>query len=75
MESRGKTISYSYFLKKKENKEEENLLRDIERLQTESILNHDLLRTKTQALETLRKKKWRGLSCAVRQSGLTKGRK
>ena len=75
MEIRGKTISYSSFLKKKENKEEENLLRDIERLQSESILNHDLLRTKTQALEALRKKKMEGVKFRSKAKWVDEGEK
>ena len=75
MEIRGKTISYSSFLKKKENKEEENLLRDIERLQSESILNHDLLRTKIQALEALRKKKMEGVKLRSKAKWVDEGEK
>ena len=54
MEIRGKTISYSSFLKKQEFKEEEQLLKDIQQLQSEFPLNHELLKAKNQSLEDLR---------------------
>ena len=75
MEIRGKTISYASFLKKKENKEEEKLLKDIQQLQSEPIIDHDALMAKNQTLEDFRSKKWKRLNCVVKLSGLMKGRK
>ena len=75
MEIRGKTISYASFLKKQENKEEEKLLKDIQQLQSEPIIDHDALRLKTKLWKILEEKKWKELNCVVKLSGLMKGRK
>lgn len=75
MEIRGKTISYSSFLKKQENKDEEKLLKEIQLLQSESILNHDLLRTKNQTLEDLRRKKMEGVKLRSKAKWVDEGEK
>ena len=75
MEIRGKTISYSSFLKKKqENKDEEKLLNDLKQLMSEPILNHALITAKNLSLEDLRNKQMEGVKLRRRQNGLTKGR-
>ena len=44
-------------------------------MQSESILNHDLLRTKTQALEALRKKKMEGVKLRSKAKWVDEGEK
>lgn len=75
MEIRGKTISYSSFLKKQANKEEEKLLKDIQQLQSEATIDHDLLRAKNQALEEFRNKKMEGVKLRSKAKWVDEGEK
>ena len=75
MEIRGKTISYSSFLKKQENKDEEKLLNDLKQLMSEPILNHDLIRAKTLSLEDLPNKKMEGVKLRSKAKWIDEGEK
>ena len=75
MEIRGKTISYSSFLKKQENKDEEKLLNDLKQLMSEPILNHDLIRAKNLSLEDLRNKKMEGVKLRSKAKWIDEGEK
>lgn len=75
MEIRGKTISYSSYLKKQEDKEEKQLLEDIQILQSEAILDHDALKIKIQRLEDLRRKKMEGVKLRSKAKWVDEGEK
>lgn len=75
MEIRGKTISYSAFLKKQNNKEEEQILKDIQQLESELVLNHDDLKAKNKKLEDLRQKKMEGVKLRSKAKWIDEGEK
>lgn len=61
MEIRGKTISYSSYIKKKKDKQEKELVKEIKDIEKNiSESNVDLLYNKNQELEKLRKHKLQG---------------
>ena len=75
MEIRGKTISYSAH-KKKQNKEKEDLLQtEIEDLEKTGEMNLDLLETKKEELENLRKEKLKGIIIRSRVRWAEEGEK
>ena len=61
MEIRGKTISYSAYKKKKEREKEDSLQKEIENLEKADDINLNLLETKKEELENLRKEKVKGI--------------
>ena len=61
MEIRGKTISYSAYKKKKEREKEDWLQKEIENLEKADDINLNLLETKKEELENLRKEKVKGI--------------
>ena len=76
MEIRGKTISYSSYIKKKKDKQEKELveeIKDIEKNISES--NVDLLYNKNQELEKLRKHKLQGNYIRSRAKWIEEGEK
>ena len=72
---RGKTISCSAFLKKQDDKEEDKLLKDINQLQSEPVLNHYLLGAERQSLEDLRNKTMEGVKLHSKAKWVDEGEK
>ena len=60
MEIRGKTISYSSYLKKENAKEEKKLIEEIETENSEN-LDFDTINSKRKELESLRRKRMEGV--------------
>ena len=76
MEIRGKSISYSSFLKKKKSTEEKTLIEEIKTLEENlSETNLDLLEIKKQNLEKIRKHKLQGIHIRSRAKWVEEGEK
>ncbi|MCU7800901.1 MAG: hypothetical protein KZQ70_12335, partial [gamma proteobacterium symbiont of Lucinoma myriamae] len=75
MEIRGKSISYSSYLKKREDKTEKNLLQDIENIEKELQTNHELLDLKKKELSDIRRKKMEGVKVRSRAKWVDEGEK
>lgn len=72
---RGKTISYSSFLKKCNKKKEETLLEEIDNLEQQGPLNHDLIESKRKELQDIRKIKMDGVYIRSRAKWIDEGEK
>ena len=75
MEIRGKTISYSSYKKKKEKEKEESLLNEIATLEKSTDQNFDLLETKKEELENVRREKIKGIIVRSRVRWAEEGEK
>ncbi|MCG7878665.1 MAG: reverse transcriptase domain-containing protein [Candidatus Thiodiazotropha endolucinida] len=75
MEIRGKTISYSAYKKKQKNEKEGNLIKDIEILENLPNPDLELIETKKQELENLRKEKLNGVIIRSRVRWAEEGEK
>lgn len=76
MEIRGKTISYSSYIKKKKDKQEKELVKEIKDIEKNiSESNVDLLYNKNQELEKLRKHKLQGNYIRSRAKWIEEGEK
>ena len=56
LEIRGKTISYSSYLKKQTKHTEENILKEIADIETMGEINHEILKEKRNELQIIRNK-------------------
>ena len=54
---RGKTISHSSYIKKKENDKEKTLIETISNLEKQQLIQNEILNIKKNELEKLREKK------------------
>ena len=61
MEIRGKTISYSAYKKKQKQERENNLIKDIENLENSQDPDLELIETKKEELQNVRKEKLNGI--------------
>ena len=61
MEIRGKTISHSAYKKKQKQERESNLIKDIENLENCQDPNLELIETRKEELQNLRKEKLNGV--------------
>ena len=61
MEIRGKTISYSVYKKKQKQERENNLIKDIENLENSQDPDLELIETKKEELQNVRKEKLNGI--------------
>lgn len=75
MEIRGKTISYSSYLKKQADKTQENLIKDIDRLECSQNINNEELESKRKQLEDFRKKKLEGVKVRSKAKWIEEGEK
>ena len=75
MEIRGKTISYSSYLKKKNNQRENELISDIDNLEQETTHRHDILENKKKELIEIREKKMEGVRVRSRAKWVEEGEK
>lgn len=75
MEIRGKSISYSSYLKKKNEKLEEKLLIDIQDLESNVSINHSELENKRKELNTIRNKKLEGVRIRSKAKWVDEGEK
>ena len=75
MEIRGKTISYSAYRKKKEKEKEDSLVKEISSLEKSTEINSDLLETKQEELENIRKEKIKGIIIRSRVRWAEEGEK
>ena len=57
LEIRGKTISYSSYLKKQTKHTEENILKEIPDIENTGEINHEILKEKRNEIQTIRNKK------------------
>ena len=75
MEIRGKTISYSAYKQKKRKEDEEKLIQEIASLENSTQLNFDLIETKKEELENIRKEKIKGIIIRSRVRWAEEGEK
>ena len=75
MEIRGKTISYSAYKKKKGKEKEDSLQEEIANLEKSTEINFDLLETKKEELENIRKEKIKGVIIRSRVRWAEEGEK
>ena len=75
MDIRGKTISYSAYRKKKEKEKEDSLVKEISSLEKSTEINSDLLETKQEELENIRKEKIMGIIIRSRVRWAEEGEK
>ena len=75
MEIRGKTISYSAYKKKQKQERENNLIKDILNLENSSDPDLELIETKKEELENLRKEKLHGVIIRSRVRWAEEGEK
>lgn len=75
MEIRGITISYSSYKKKERDKREKKLIEDIEKLESITDINTDLISAKKTELENLRKEKLQGHIIRSRAKWVEEGEK
>ena len=61
METRGKTISYPAYKKKQKQNRESNLIKNIENLENSQDSNFELIETRKEELQNLRKEKLNGV--------------
>ena len=75
LEIRGKTISYSSYLKKQTKHTEENILKEIADIETMGEINHEILKEKQNELQIIRNKKIEGLMIRSRAKWIEHGEK
>ena len=75
MEIRGKTISYSSFKKKKIDKTEEKLVKEISQMEQDINTNNQILEEKRNELKRIRENKLNGLMIRSRAKWLDQGEK
>ena len=75
MEIRGKTISYSSYKKKQENTKEQDLIKEIGKLENEANINHEILENKRSELYELGCKKWKESKYGQELDGLVREKK
>ena len=75
MEIRGKTISYSAYKKKQKQERENNLIKDIENLENSQDPDLELIETKKEELQNVRKEKLNGIIIRSRVKWAEEGEK
>ena len=73
MEIRGKTISYSSYLKKQSSKLEKQLIKEIEILENNNNIDFETIQTKRKELESMRQKKMEGVYIRSRAKWIDEG--
>ena len=73
MEIRGKTISYSSYIKKKRNNKESDLIADINNLERNEASHVEILNVKRKELEEIRKIKLEGNNIRSRSKWMEQG--
>ena len=74
-ELRGKTISHSSYIKKKEKDKEKTIIEMISNLEKQPIIQNEILNTKKGELEQIREKKMRGVLVRSRAKWIQEGEK
>ena len=75
MEIRGVSISYSSYVKRQRNRQENSLLKDLEDLKSQEQLDLEMIEVKKESLEHLRKKKLQGHVIRSRAQWVEEGEK
>ena len=75
LEIRGKTISYSSFIKKEKDRQENQLIKEIEDMENSENINLIAIENKQKALENLRKVKVQGIITRSRVRWIEEGEK